>query len=411
MRFSHFLILRALTAISNSSPIARRQGSSSLPSAKALYFADNDPEGNHIYALTVNSNGSLSDGGVYLTGGLGGALIQPGTNMPDIEDALSSAGSVVSANEQLFVVNAGSHTLSMFNIDPNSPTNLTLVGEPVDTLGDYPVSVAASAKLGQVCVANTGSYSGIACMPFSSEGIWQPQHLLAFQLNQTTPPTDSVGMTNLSDGRPHYAHIEFNQDSSALLATILPGPMPANSPPYAVSYPVVDGAVSASYNIQSYSLIDQLFQVVNIPNNDTVFVIGGANTYLFLDQNADTGVSQPTSRYNITGGRASCWAVYSTTYDTIYIDDANNNRFQEIDPISGQIIGTYNVTQNTKLGMLDMATFGNSVYGLSPAFKNASASVMTLDISQGKGQARVVQDFYPTGLGMSKTVQGMAIYG
>ena len=99
MRFSYFLVLRALTAISNSSPIARRQGSSSAPTAKAVYIADNNADGNNVYALTVTSNGSLADGGVYRTGGLGGALIQPGTTMPDIEDALSSAGSVVTANE------------------------------------------------------------------------------------------------------------------------------------------------------------------------------------------------------------------------------------------------------------------------------------------------------------------------
>ncbi len=49
----------------------------------------------------------------------------------------------------LVAVNAGSNTLSLFKIDEQEPTKLMRVGEPVDTMGEFPVSVAASTVLNQ----------------------------------------------------------------------------------------------------------------------------------------------------------------------------------------------------------------------------------------------------------------------
>lgn len=49
--------------------------------------------------------------------------------------------------QYLFTVNAGSNTVSMFAIDPESPRHLRLVGKPVDTLGEFPQSVAYSPRL------------------------------------------------------------------------------------------------------------------------------------------------------------------------------------------------------------------------------------------------------------------------
>jgi hypothetical protein len=44
-------------------------------------------------------------------------------------------------------VNAGSNTVSMFEILPWDPLNPVLVGRPADTLGDFPMSVAYSSAL------------------------------------------------------------------------------------------------------------------------------------------------------------------------------------------------------------------------------------------------------------------------
>lgn len=47
----------------------------------------------------------------------------------------------------LFAVNAGSDTLSMFVIDPQSPMEPKLVGSPANTLGNWPMSVDYSPQL------------------------------------------------------------------------------------------------------------------------------------------------------------------------------------------------------------------------------------------------------------------------
>ena len=52
-------------------------------------------------------------------------------------------------NQSLVAVNAGSNTLSMFKIDERDATKLVMVGQPVSTMGDFPVTVAASESLRQ----------------------------------------------------------------------------------------------------------------------------------------------------------------------------------------------------------------------------------------------------------------------
>jgi hypothetical protein len=51
------------------------------------------------------------------------------------------------ATKYLFAVNPGSNTVSMFSIKPSDPLHPVLVGNPADTLGDFPMSVAYSSSL------------------------------------------------------------------------------------------------------------------------------------------------------------------------------------------------------------------------------------------------------------------------
>ena len=51
------------------------------------------------------------------------------------------------ATKYLFTVNPGSNTVSMFSIKPSDPLHPVLVGNPADTLGDFPMSVAYSSSL------------------------------------------------------------------------------------------------------------------------------------------------------------------------------------------------------------------------------------------------------------------------
>ena len=62
---------------------------------------------------------------------------------------------------RLAVVNAGSNTIQMYNIDPKNPTKLTPIGSAVPSGGDFPESIAINNAGDQLCVLNGGLESNV----------------------------------------------------------------------------------------------------------------------------------------------------------------------------------------------------------------------------------------------------------
>jgi hypothetical protein len=50
----------------------------------------------------------------------------------------------------------------MFNIDMTNPDILTMVGAPIGSEGEFPVSLAVSEVTNNVCVLNGGANNGVA---------------------------------------------------------------------------------------------------------------------------------------------------------------------------------------------------------------------------------------------------------
>jgi len=50
----------------------------------------------------------------------------------------------------------------MFKIDPDNPAMLTMVGSPVRSGGEFPVSIAASTAKNMICVLNGGAENGVS---------------------------------------------------------------------------------------------------------------------------------------------------------------------------------------------------------------------------------------------------------
>jgi hypothetical protein len=103
--------------------------------AKAIYFMTNQAD-NSVIMLPVQADGTLGQGSMIATGGKGGILIDQTTNKPAASDALASQGAIRVAGNNVFAVNAGSNSVSMFAIDPQNPAKLTAVGKPVESGGD-----------------------------------------------------------------------------------------------------------------------------------------------------------------------------------------------------------------------------------------------------------------------------------
>lgn len=56
---------------------------------------------------------------------------------------------------------AGSDTLSSFSINSCDPSDISLLGTPVPTGGEFPVSVAINANGTLACVLNGGRVNGV----------------------------------------------------------------------------------------------------------------------------------------------------------------------------------------------------------------------------------------------------------
>lgn len=155
-------------------------------------------------------------------------------------------------------MNAGSNSLSLFHIDGNDPTKLTLLGEPRNTNGEFPTTVAVSSKHQLACVANAGAVSGIACASYSpSHGLAPFDTLRNFNLNQTTPP---VGLPNT------ISHIFFNNAQKVLYTTVK-GMIPTNPSGFLSAYRVNGDRVSYENIRSSPDGSKLLFGTANIPGS------------------------------------------------------------------------------------------------------------------------------------------------
>ncbi len=50
----------------------------------------------------------------------------------------------------------------MFKINPNDPTNLKMIGNPVCSGGEFPMSIAVSLEKNMVCALNGGAINGVS---------------------------------------------------------------------------------------------------------------------------------------------------------------------------------------------------------------------------------------------------------
>lgn len=115
------------------------------------------------------------------------------------------------SGNRLFTVNAGSNTLAAFHIPKENPAHPVLLGEPVDTVGTAPNTVAYSRKNKLACVANTGTKPGVQCFTVSDcDGLKPQGNLRPLPVfHQTSPPT----------GPPNtVSNILFNPSETALLS-------------------------------------------------------------------------------------------------------------------------------------------------------------------------------------------------
>jgi 6-phosphogluconolactonase (cycloisomerase 2 family) len=131
-------------------------GPGPFPRQQRVVFVQTDnPSGNQVVAYDRAFNGTLTQAGIFNTGGLGGVL--SGSEV----DHLASQGSLAydEGNNVLYAVNAGSNTISVFSVYGDQ----LVLRQVLSSGGSFPVSVTVSRGLVYVLNAEEGgSVQGFA---------------------------------------------------------------------------------------------------------------------------------------------------------------------------------------------------------------------------------------------------------
>jgi 6-phosphogluconolactonase (cycloisomerase 2 family) len=183
------LALAFLFFISTGLVIAERQD---LPGA--VYTMTNSDQGNEVLVFSRSADGSLTPAGAFATNGLGTG------------GGLGNQGGLILTpdNRWLFVVNAGSDTISVFNVKPD---DLVFIGA-FDSGGTRPVSLTVDGDLLYVLNAGgaVGAEDNITGFMIEPDGVLEP-------LAGSTQPLSDPDI----DTAP--AQIEFSTDGNVLVVT------------------------------------------------------------------------------------------------------------------------------------------------------------------------------------------------
>ena len=250
---------------------ALRAGESASSDAPgAVYALTNSPAGNAVLVYHRGADGSLTPAGAYPTDGAGNGA------------GLGSQGAVVVSDDgrMLFAVNAGSNSISSFQIRPDGLE----LASTTPSGGTTPVSVAF--KGGLLYALNAG-------VPNSVSGFSVGRH------GELKPLAGSTQPLSAPDTNP--ARVGFSDDGDVLVVT-------ERATNRIDTYTVgPNGLLSAPTVHPSAGPVPFGFA---LNKRDTLVVSeagagGGASSYR-IDED---GSLEPVSAMVMTGQRAACWAV------------------------------------------------------------------------------------------------------
>ncbi|RGP78286.1 3-carboxymuconate cyclase [Fusarium longipes] len=353
----------------------------------ALYFLDSDPNGASVISLSIGSNGMLGEPVKTCTNGNG--MIGMNVNGSVTADPLFSQGSIIVDGNLLFTVNAGSNTLAAFNIPENDPVHPVLIGEPVDTAGTAPNTVAYSSKNKIACVANTGSKPGVQCFSVScTDGMMPMGGLRPLPvMNQTSPV---MGPANT------VSNIVFNPSETALFVVVKGDGMHDG---YIYAYKVEDGVVSME-PIKSRPMNLPIPFTMSFSDDSSALVATPAYGAAFVSISEDFMVTTD-KMVNVTGQMATCWSARSAETDSFYLLDAGVANITTVNNETETISRTIPGYQQG-MGNFDGMVSGSKLYVLQ-----AAPAIAVFDLADPSCGPQVAD---LSGLGNRASWIGMAVY-
>ncbi|TDL19074.1 hypothetical protein BD410DRAFT_727624 [Rickenella mellea] len=341
----------------------------------------NQPEGNQVVSTNIGSDGTLTFGQAFSTQGNG----LHGVTDPNGPDPLFAQGAVkVSpAAQALIAVNPGSNTVSMFSIDPNDPSSLTLVGTPADSQGEFPMSLAFNKAGTMACVLNGGKVNGVGCFSVDAKQglVAMANSVRPLGLNQTTPPAGPAGTTS---------HVIFSEDETKLIASVKGVPP---TPGFLATWDIAaDGTLSQNFTQSTPSAGGLLpFSMTVIPGKNAVLATDAGIGFDIFD--FSKGSSASSSIVPINGQGATCWSSFSKQTGNFYLTDIDTATVTEVNVdanLKGSIVKQY--PQGKGSGTIDneIATIGGNDFMYVLGANATQIDVLSLN---APGQAKGVQTF------------------
>lgn len=205
--------------------------------------------------------------------------------------------------------------MALFSIDTKDPTELTMIGQHVDTMGDIP------RKNNIACLGNSGAQAGIACFSMNYRQGLKPlsEFPIVFSLNQTTQP---VGPFNT------FSHVFFNQDETMLFTTVKGGPIKKTTG-FLSMLPAQKGGIGTQGIRSSTPGTQALFGTTipdfnNILAKDAAFGVGAATA-------STNGTPAIVHKTTIGSQSATCWAAVSPMRKTAFVTDIGMDNLVEVD--------------------------------------------------------------------------------
>lgn len=357
-----------------------------MTTSGAVYQINNDPDDNRVLIYKILPNGTLSFSSSVSTSGRG-------TRVRDT-DPFFGQGSVNVFNQSLFVVNAGSNSVTMFSINPQDPTQITLQ-TTASTHGDYPVSIAVNSRY--VAVLNGGTRSGFRVFTWNPNGTLTPisDRIISLNPPQSTPP---MGPPNT------MSEIMFSSDDKSIIAAYK-GASPSQ-PGVILSYAINNGTVAQ--NPTKNMLQGHYLPFSMVPISDTGLLVTDASSGVdSLSYDSTTGKTKLLGSVAISG--AVCWSAYSSKTGNYYVIGAVSGDVSEIsiDPTTllPSLVNTYPLGITTSAADAQVATINGVDYLYVNTPGTESVSVLKLE---GPGQATLLPSLsLPSNLS-SPAVTGLA---
>ncbi len=347
--------------------------------AGAVYAMTNANGGNSIVAYHRAADGTLTLAGTFATGG-SGETTEPG-------DALGASNPLILSpgNRWLFAVNAGSNSISVFQV--NADDSLTLV-DVEDSGGEFPVSLTLYQNL--LYVLNSGGDGNITGFNLDTNGNLTPLagSTRSLDLGLSNPPfflnsAAQVGFTPSGDKLVITVKgaVLMPPDPKILVYSIKPNGLPSKNP-------VTNDKIAVPFGF----VFDDLNNLIVAQPFGDKPPGGGEGAASSYDINGNGRLVKISDHPVVNDQTATCWIAITTSTRFAYTTN-NGGDPTDLDPRG--TISSYKVASDGSLSLIsaiaastgiqpvDLAITPNNQYLYNVNAIDGTVSMFEIDQTNG----------------------------